>query len=324
MRAIRNLKILFSRALIAFLLLGAWGFKAEAKEAYPSKPITIIIPFAAGGSTDIAVRRIAPYVRKYLNASIIIENLPGADGAIGYYKGYSAKTDGHTLLASNTIPLILTEFSRDVRYKTMDFKPIYAFARDSMILVVHPEFSRNFDEFVKTARAQEVKVGTTGAATTTGLMGILLAEELGLKVNWVPFGGGAESLTTLAGKHIDAVFSIAASTLSLSKAGRLRPLMVFSEKRNPQYPDVPVPKELGVDIALLFNHTGIVGPPGLPEERIKILAEAFGKAGRDPQYVEQLKAMGTSELVPLNPREYRKEFERLYSVAEKYKKYLKK
>lgn len=324
MKAGTFVRVLFCSAMLSIILAGAGGVPAEALAAYPSKPVTIIIPFSAGGSTDIAVRRIAPYLRKYLNnASIIIENLPGADGGIGYNKGYAAKPDGHTLLCSNTLPLFLTEYSRATKYKTLDFKPVYAYARDSMILVVHPDFSKTFDEFIKTARTQTVKIGTTGAATTTGLMGILFAEELGIKVNWVPFGGGAESLTTLAGKHIDAVFSISASALALSRAGKIRPLMVFSEKRNPQFSDVPVPKEEGLDIPLLFNHTGIVGPPGLPDSIIKILANAFAKAVADPEYVENLKAMGTSELVPLPPKEYKKEFERLYTVTEKYKKYLK-
>ncbi len=324
MMASKHFSVLFIMGVISVFLSPIGVFKADAAESYPNKPLTIIIPFSAGGSTDIAIRRIAPYVRKYLNAaSIIIENLPGADGGIGYNKAYIAKPDGYTLLASNTLPLFLTEYSRPTRYKTMDFKPIYAYVRDSMILVVHPDFSKTFDEFIKTARAQTITIGTTGAATTTGLMGILFAEELGLKVNWVPFGGGAESLTTLAGKHIDAVFSIAASALSLSRAGKIRPLMVFSEKRNPQYADVPVPKESGVDIPLLFNHTGIVGPPGLTDDKVKILASAFANAAADPEYRENLKAMGTSELVPLAPKEYRKEFERLYSVTDKYKKYFK-
>ncbi len=321
----RYLKVLFFIGIISFFLAASGEvFQTEARETFPSKPVTIIVPFSAGGSTDINVRRIAPYVRNYLKTQIIIENLPGADGGIGYYKGYSAKPDGYTLLASNTIPLFLTEYSRDAKYKTMEFKPIYAYARDSMILVVHPDFCKTFDEFVKIARTQTVRIGTTGAATTTGMMGIALAEELGLKINWVPFGGGSESLTTLAGKHIDAVFSIAASAVSLAKAGRIRPLMVFSEKRNPQYPEVVVPKEAGVDITLIFNHTGIVGPPGLPEDRIKILAQAFVKAGQDPEYVARLKETATSELVPLPPKEYKKEFERLHVVSERYKKYLKK
>jgi tripartite-type tricarboxylate transporter receptor subunit TctC len=322
MRENKSLKRFFF-ILSVFIFLGVWVLKTEAQVTYPTKPITIIVPFTAGGSTDIAVRRIAPYVGKYLKSSIIIENLTGADGAIGYNKAFSAKMDGYTLLASNTLPLFLTEFSRETKYKTMDFKSIFAFARDSMILIVYPEFCKTFEEFVKMARTQTVKVGTTGGATTTGLMGILLAEELGLKVNWIPFSGGAESLTTLAGKHIDAVFSITASALPLSRAGKIRPLAIFSDRRNPQFPEVPIPKEMGVDIPLLYNHTGIVGPPGLAEDKIKILEQAFTKAVQDPEYLEKMKTLGTSEIVPLPPREYRKEFERLLTVAEKYKKYLK-
>ncbi len=323
MRENKNLKIYFFFLITTGIIFGTLAFKAEAEVAYPTKPITIVVPFTAGGSTDIAARGIATYVSKYLNTYIMINNMPGADGTIGYNNVYSAKADGYTLLAANTLPLILAEFSRKTKYKSLDFKPIFAFARDSMILVVYPEFSKTFEEFVKTARTQTVRVGTTGGATTTGLMGILLVEELGLKVNWIPFGGGAESLTTLAGKHIDAVLSIAASALSLTKAGKIRPLAVFSEKRNPKFPEVPVPKELGVDIPLLFNHVGILGPPGLPEDKIKIVEEAFAKAVEDPEYLKWLNRVATSELIPLTSNEYRKEIERLFVLTEKYKKYLK-
>ncbi len=308
---------------LVWAILAMWGVQGEAQVAYPSKPITIIVPFAAGGSTDMAVRGIAPYTGRLLKTSVNIENVPGADGAIGYSRGYSAKPDGYTLLATNTLPPILTEFSRETKYKTMEFKPIYAFARDSMILVVNPDFCKTFDEFVKIGRSQTIKIGTTGAATTTGLMGILFAEELGLKVNWIPFGGGAESLTALAGKHIDAVFSITASAQSLAKAGKIRSLAIFSETRNAKYPDVPVPKELGSDITLLFNHTGIVGPPGLSDTIVKVVEDAFAKSIENPEYLDWHKRVSTSDLVPLASKEYRKEFERIHTLAEKYRKYLK-
>jgi tripartite-type tricarboxylate transporter receptor subunit TctC len=318
-----HLKKIVFIAVLTGITFGMWVVRGEAQVVYPAKPITIIVPFAAGGSTDLAVRGIAPYLGKYLKTTIVLENVPGADGVIGYNRVYSSKPDGYTLLASNTLPLILPEYSRETKYKTLEFKPIYAWARDSMILVVHPDFCKTFEEFVKIGRGQAIKIGTTGGATTTGLMGILFAEEMGIKVTWIPFGGGAESLTSLAGKHIDAVFSIAASALSLSKAGKLKPLAVFSEKRNSKYPDVPVPKELGSDIPLLFNHTGIVGPPGLPDDTAKKVEEAFSKSLETPEFLDWLNKVSTSDLVPLSSKEYRKEFERLVGVAEKYKKYLK-
>ena len=127
----------------------------------------------------MAVRTLAPYAGKYLKTSIAHRECARSRRAIGYNKGYSSKPDGYTLLASNTLPLFLTEHSRETKYKSLEFKPIFAFARDSMILLVHPEFAKTFEEFVKTARSQTVKIGTTGGATTTGLMGILSPKSLG-------------------------------------------------------------------------------------------------------------------------------------------------
>lgn len=303
---------------------GAWTVPAAAQEAYPSKAITVIVPFSAGGSTDIAFRGIAPYLEKHLKTSIVIENVPGADGIIGYSKGYSAKPDGYMLTAVNTLPLLLAELSRETKYKSNEYKPIYAFATGSMILVAHPEFCKTFDEFVKLGRNETVKIGTTGAATTTGLMGILLADQLGLKVNWIPYGGGSESLTSLAGHHIDAVFSMTASAQSLVRAGKIQPLAVFSEKRNPKFADVPVPKELGMDIPLLNNLTGIVGPPGLSDDKVAVVAAAMAKAVEDPGYQEWLNKASTTEYTPMGPAEFKKEFERLTALTLKYEKQLKK
>lgn len=310
-------------AVIAVMFFGAGFLNAHAQVGFPTKPITIVIPFPAGGSTDIVMRGVATYVSKHLNTSIIVQNVVGAEGSIGYAKGYTAKPDGYTLLATNTLPQILTEFSREARYKSLDFKPVFAVARDSMILVAKPEGVKTFDEFIKTARHQTTTIGTTGRATTTGLMGILFVEETGIKVNWIPFHGGAESLSALAGRHIDAVLSISASAMPMVKAGKIIPLAVFSEKRSPKFPDVPVPRELGLDIPFLYNYSGVVAPPGTPDELVKVLENAFDKAVTDKEYLEWFKKTATAELLPLHAREYRKEFERLYSLTEKYKKYLK-
>jgi tripartite-type tricarboxylate transporter receptor subunit TctC len=107
------------------------------------------------------------------------------------------------------------------------------------------------------------------------------------------------------------------------RAGKIRPLAVFAEKRSPKYPDIPIPRELGVDIPLLFNYSGIVAPPGTPDELVKVLEAAFVKAAADKEYVEWFKKTATADLLPLPAKEYKKEFERLYHLTEKYKKYLK-
>ena len=316
-------KRIFLAVAFSLILWAAATVNVEAKDAYPSKPITLIVPFPPGGSTDVAARTMAVYMGKALNTSVIISNIPGAGGAIGYTKGYTAKPDGYTLLAWNTLPPLLEEYKRAVGYKTLNFTSLGAFSRDFSILVVHPEVSKNFTDFVKLAKSQTVNVGTTGQYTITGLQGILMTEELGLKTNWVNFGGGAESLTSLAGKHIEAVLTLTGSAMPLIKAGKILPLAIFGEKRSNKYPAVPVPGELGFNIPILYSYTGIVGPPGLDKEKVKILEEAIMKGTKYPDYVNWTEKVSTAEPILLSAAAYQKETVRLAKVAEQYKHFLK-
>lgn len=311
--------------LVAFwLIMGPISVPPlPAKDTFPSKPITLIVPFPPGGSTDVAARTLAIYMGKYLKTNVIISNVPGAGGVIGYTKGFHAPPDGYTLLAWNTLPPFLEEYKREVGYKTLKFTPLAAFSRDSVIVAVHLEGSKNFVDFVKGAKVQTVNIGTTGQYTTTALQGILMAEELGLKANWITFGGGAESMTALAGKHIDAVMTQFASAAPLIKAGKIIPLIIFADKRVPKYPTVPTPGELGYNMPILANYTGIVGPPGMDKERVNILEAAILKAARHPDYVAWTEKVSTAESVLLPAAAYRQEIARLAKVAEKYKSFLK-
>ncbi len=313
-----------------FLLVAFWLIMGTisvapvlAKDTFPSKPITLIVPFPPGGSTDVAARTMAVYIGKYLKTNVIISNMPGAGGVIGYTKGYQATPDGYTLLAWNTLPPLLEEYKREVGYKTLKFTPLAAFSRDSAIIAVHLEGSKNFADFVKQAKAQTVNIGTTGQYTITGLQGILMTEELGLKTNWVTFGGGAESLTSLAGKHIDAVMTLTGSAMPLTKAGKIVPLLIFADKRAPKYPTVSTPGELGYSMPILASYTGIVGPPGMDKAKVKILENAILNAARHPDYVAWTEKVSTAESVLLSAAAYQQEIVRLAKVAEKYKSFLK-
>ena len=294
-----------------------------AKDTFPSKPITIIVPFPPGGSTDVAARTMAVYIGKYLKTNVIISNMPGAGGVIGYTKGFQAPPDGYTLLAWNTLPPLLEEYKREVGYKTLKFTPLAAFSRDSAIIAVHLEGSKNFVDLVKQAKAQTVNIGTTGQYTITGLQGILMTADLSLKTNWVTFGGGAESLTSLAGKHIDAVMTLTGSAMPLTKAGKIIPLLIFADKRAPKYPTVPTPGELGYDMPILASYTGIVGPPGMDKKIVKILENAILQAAKHPDYVAWAEKVSTAESVLLPGAAYQQEIGRLAQVADKYKKFLK-
>ena len=165
-------------------------------QTYPTRAITMVVPFAAGGPTDVLARTVGMAMSKDLGQTVVIENRLGAGGTVAVSAVAKAKPDGYTLLAWNTLPPLLEDYKREVGYKTLKFTPLAAFSRDSAIIAVHLDGSKNFADFVKQAKAQTVNVGTTGQYTITGLQGILMTEDLGLKTNWVTFGGGAESLTS--------------------------------------------------------------------------------------------------------------------------------
>ncbi len=312
-------------AAVSFLFCAVPVADGQARDVYPAKPITAIVAYAPGGATDVGARAIATYIGRYLKTSVIISNIPGAGGVIGYTKAYTAPPNGYTLLAWNNLTPQLEEYKRsgEVGYKTLKFTSLAAFSRDGTILVTHPDSSSNFADFVKQAKGQTLNIGTTGQYTITGLQGILMAEELGIKVNWVSFAGGAECLTSLAGKHINAALTLPSSAMALIKAGKIVPLLAFGDKRSPKYPNVPVPGELGYNIPVLSSYLGIVGPPGMDKTTVKILEEAILKAAKDPEYVAWTEKATAAERILLPASAYQQETARLGQVTEKYKRFLK-
>lgn len=315
-------KRIFIAVAVLMLLRSIAPVHLEAKEIYPAKPITIIIANPPGASLDITIRAISPYIGKYLNTNIIISNVPGAGGDIGTTKAYNAKPDGYTLTAWMTMQPVLTEYMKEVKFKTLKFSPIAAISRDYPIIAGHPEGIKNIETLVKQAKTRSVSIGNNGQFTTHGFQGRLMAEELGMKVNWVNFSGAAEAMTALAGKHIDAATTLTATAMPLVKAGKIVPLLIFAKHRIPQYPETPIPGELKFDIPLLSSLLGIVGPPGMDKDRVRILQDAILKATKNPDYLAWMEKASTAEPVFLSASTYKTEIEELTKVAEKYKSFL--
>jgi len=307
---------------VLILLLSAAPVHLVARDVFPAKPITIIIANPPGASLDITTRAISAYMGKYLNTNVIISNVPGANGDIGTTKAYTAKPDGYTLTAWMTMQPLLTEYMKTVKFKTLKFTPIAAISRDYPILVGHPEGIKNIETLVKQAKTRSVSIGNNGQFTTHGFQGRLMAEELGMKVNWVNFSGAAEAMTALAGKHIDAATTLTATAMPLVKAGKIVPLLIFAKHRIPQYPETPVPSELKFDIPLLSSLLGIVGPPGMDKEKVKILEDAIRKGTKSTDYLSWMEKASTAEPIFLSADGYKAEIEELAKVAEKYKSFL--
>lgn len=318
----RGKKVIVVIAAVSVMIWISAAVKIEAKEVYPAKPITIIVPFAPGGSMDVAARQLAIYMGKYLNTSMIISNIPGAGGAIGNTKGYTAKPDGYTLLVWYTMPPLLEEYRKKVGYETLKYTPIAGIAIDYAILVGNAEGHKGVLDYVKQAKEQNINIGSNGQYSITGLQARLMAQELGMKVNWVNFGGAAESLTSLAGKHIDAVATMTDSARPLLRAGKIIPLLIYAKKRLSKFLEVPVPDELGLKIPLINSYLGLVAPPGLDKEKVKVLGEAVRNAVQHPDYVAWREKVSTAEPAFMPADQYKIEIERFAKIAEKYKSVL--
>ena len=310
-----------------FLVLGIAG-GLWAQEKFPSKPVTIFCGYSAGGSTDIQIRTVTPYVQKHLGQPVVVENLPGASGILAYNKVFSLKPDGYNLLVSSLQQLVLTEhfFKDTARYHTQDYTFIHNLVKEDPILVTHPDLYPSFEGFIQSAQKKKLKVGVPGKGQVVHLMVALLEKLAKVEFNTIPFEGGGPGMASLMGKHIDAFMTYGSTAFNMVRSGSLRPLLVVSKTRVPQYPQVPVPADLGYDTKetrIILSLTGIYGPPNIPPDIAKTLEAAFAKALKDPEYLEKVNKMNI-EVLPLSAEEFRSTLEQEYPFIMKFTEVLKK
>ena len=289
---------------------------------YPSKPIKLIVTAAAGGGEDTEARAIAPFVEKQLGTTIVIENQPGAGGKIAFEKFQRAEPDGYTLITYTFPKSVIIEYQGQTHYRTKDYAPIFAWSRSSQLLVVNAETWKTFDEFLKAAKAKKLSGGLSGRGSTTHLMGLIALDELGIAVNWVPYEGSRGSVAALAGKHLDFTICLATSAVSLIQAGKLRPLLLFSDKRDPHMPDVPIPQGLGYQMSFIPTLRGVEAPPNTPASILKVLEQVFRKAAADPGFVEIAKKR-RMVLEPVGSQDFAKAVADAYSKIGKFQEMLK-
>lgn len=287
---------------------------------FPEKPIRIIVPFPPGSGVDADTRGIAPYLQKYLGVPITIENVPGADGRIGLTKAWKASPDGYTLIVHTSTMSMMGEAVFTCEYRVLDFSRIFSWTSFNLALVVNSESWKNMDEFVKSARTRTLSAGMPGIGSPSHLMGLILVDGLGIKVNWVPFGGGAEAITALAGKHIDFASAATTTALPLVKAKKIRALLIMADEKDSVFPEIPISKDLGYTFPSIPTLRGIDGPPKIEMSKIKILEAAVVKAIKDPDYLVFAKRRMT-DIIPLNHVEYQKALERQNKEVEKYKRF---
>ncbi len=304
--------------LLSFSLVLLFNGEKACGATFPEKPIQLIVNFSPGSGADTDARGIAPFLQKYIGVSVMIENVEGATGKIGCTKVWRAKPDGYTLVTQDIPMALIGEYILNPEYRIVDFSQVFAYTQINSVLVVNSESWKTFDEFITEAKRRTLSVGLPGKGTVAHLNVLLLAKGTGINVNYVPYDGGAQALASLAGKHCDFASTSVTSALPLIKAGKLRPLLIFGNKRDNAFPEIPIVRELGLKSTPIPSIRGIDGPPKMEQRVIKIIEEAFFKTSKDPGYVAWAKNR-MMENIPLTHEEYREAVVNQQKEVEKYK-----
>ena len=279
-----------AKLIFAASIMAAASGAALAQEAYPTRAITMIVPFPPGGVADITGRPTAAAMEKILKQPVVPTNRPGAGGAVGNAAVANAKPDGYTILMAlssiSVIPAADTLFDRKPAYSLDQFAPIALISADPTILVVHPSLPvKSLKELVALARARpgELSYSTSGIYGALHMPMEMFLHAAKLKMRHVPTTGGGPAITTLLGGHVDLTAGGPAAITSHVKAGKLRPIVSWGARRHEAYPDVPTFKELGYDIEYLI-WAGMFAPKGTPEPVMKLLRDTVKKAVEDPEF----------------------------------------
>ncbi len=279
--------------IVAVVLAGCGGSQqqqaAPAKKIeYPTKAVTVIHGFKPGGGSDQLSQLTQPFLEKVLKQQFANVYKPGADGAIAWKEvGKSSKPDGYTLTTVLTPKTQLNSFILDnAGYSMADFEPVANMVFDPGILVVGPNSKyKSMKELLDDAKANpgKVKMANSGKGGDDWFNAVMIERLAKVQFNDVPFEGDGPACQAAAGGHMDAATTNISVAVPLIKAGKLKPLAVYTEKRLPEYPDVPTLKELGIDL-VEGSYRGYLAPKGTPKEIIDILADALEKVANDPEY----------------------------------------
>jgi tripartite-type tricarboxylate transporter receptor subunit TctC len=257
-----------------------------AQEEFPTRPITLLSGWAAGGGTSLVLSVAAPLAEKYLKQQIVIQTKVGGSGAISFTALRQAKPDGYTIgIATSAINVHKFLGTLDFGYEV--FEPFIALNSDPGGISVKIDAPwKNLKEFIEHARKNPGKVSVAGSnpGSVTRLELHALEQAAGVQFNIISFKGAAgPGVTALAGGHVDAAVATALETKALRIAGKVRMLGVMSEERLPNEPDIPTCKEQGFDV-VMATHRVLLAPKGTPPERIKILHNAFKQAVESKEY----------------------------------------
>jgi tripartite-type tricarboxylate transporter receptor subunit TctC len=279
------------------LLLGIWQH-AVAQEAYPSRPITVIVPFAAGGPTDVVTRLVGEHMGRTLGQQLVVEDVGGAGGTIGMTRAAQAAPDGYTIAVGN----MGTQSAAPALYRDLKYDPATSFAQIGIVnftpqAVVAKKDTpaqdlKGFLEYLK-SRNDKLSYGHAGVGSISYVSGMLFNAKFSLKPGLVAYRGTGPALTDLVGGQIDYMVDQSLNVIPQIKAGTIKAYAVAAPERLESLPNVPTTKEAGVDF-IFSAWNAMVAPKGTPQPIVDKLVDALNKALDDPRVKQRFVELGST------------------------------
>lgn len=285
------------KSLIAACLAGACAVAA----AWPDKPITIVVPWPAGGPSDIAARPISKGLNGLLKQPVVIDNRPGAGGNIGTNLVAKAPADGHTLLITASGPIVINKhLYRSMPFNPQaDLQPITNLLLVPQVLVVHPSLPvnslRELMAYIK-ERKGDFQWASAGNGTTQHMTGALFQSQTGLQMNHIPYKGSAPAITDLVGGHVPMLIDSTIAVVPMIKAGKAKAIAVSGKRRAPHLPNVPTFDESGLPGFESYAWYGLFAPAGTPQSVVDTLNTATLKYMQTPEFQRVVQDTGSEQV----------------------------
>ena len=298
---------MIKKAMACVALAAATLCGTAVAQSYPTKPVTIVVPFSPGGATDIMSRLLAERLNKRLGQPVIVENKPGAGTMIASEYVAKAAPDGYTLLlAASSLGIAPSLYSK-VNYDPIkDFTPVSQVASVVHVLVVHPSIpAKNVSELVTWLKANPTKAnyGSVGAGTSTHLEAELFNSVAGVKMEHIPYKGSAPALTDMIGGQLQVMFDAYASSGPFIKDGKVRLLAVTTAQRSKSLPDTPTVAESGLPGYEAMPWLGLVAPAKTPASAVNKLYAELHEVLKEPEVQEKFRSLGL-DIIGSKPEEF--------------------